>query len=291
MYNIYNISNASVHTSKQLSDHVPKISITQSFTCSSCNNITTQETNFNDIDQFTEWKDDLERQTHSSFVLKCAPVKTIEYKTWYYYCNRAGVYKPQGYSKRQLKTQGSAKIGCQCSAYIKASQHLINKNMNVRYCSTHYNHDLQLAFLKMPSNARLDIARKLQIGVAVERILDDIRDTCDGGINREHLITRQDIRNIKLQYNIEGVMGHKNNLNSVILWVREMQSTLGYNPVLLFKEQGTEQPQGLDNFSDNDFILCLQTQFQRDMFTELGSNVVCVDATHGTNMYDFNSSL
>ena len=66
-----------------------------------------------------------------------------------------------------------------------------------------------------------------------------------------------------------------------------MQSTLGYNPVLLFKEQGTEQPQGLDNFSDNDFILCLQTQFQRDMFTELGSNVVCVDATHGINMYDF----
>ena len=158
--------------------------------------------------------------------------------------------------------------------------------MNVRYCSTHYNHDLQLAFLKMPSNARLDIARKLQIGVAVERILDDIRDTCDGGINREHLITRQDIRYIKL-YNIEGVMRYKNDLNSVIVWVREMQSTLGYNPVLLFKEQGTEQPQGLDNFSDNDFILCLQTQFQRDMFTELGSNVVCADATHGTNMYDF----
>ena len=62
----------------------------------------------------------------------------------------------------------------------------------------------------MSSNARLDIARKLQIGVAVERILDDIRDTCDGGINHEHLITRQDIRNIKLQYNIEGVMRHKN---------------------------------------------------------------------------------
>ena len=31
----------------------------------------------------------------------------------------------------------------------------------------------------------------------------------------------------------------------------------------------------------------IQSQFQRDMMRQLGSNVICVDATHGTNIYDF----
>ena len=65
-----------------------------------------------------------------------------------------------------------------------------------------------------------------------------------------------------------------------------MQS-LDYNPVLLFKKQGDKQPYGMDNFADNDFLLCIQTQFQRDMLLKFGNNTIYMDATHGTNMYFF----
>ena len=44
----------------------------------------------------------------------------------------------------------------------------------------------------------------------------------------------------------------------------------------------------MDNIGHNDFILGLQTQFQRDMLCKYGNMCVCMDATHGTNMYDFN---
>ena len=43
-------------------------------------------------------------------------------KVFYYYCNKAGTYKSEGTGKQQLKTQGTAKMGSQCSAYIKAVQ-------------------------------------------------------------------------------------------------------------------------------------------------------------------------
>ena len=218
------------------------------------------DTTFADYAEFTVWKEDLERETHSSYVLKCAPVVTQEYRVSYYYCNRSGKYKPEGHGKRQLKSQGSTKIGFQCSAYIKVSEHLVNKNVFVKFCSTHYNHDLQLAYLKIPEKTRLEIANKLHMGVDIQRILDDIRDTSEGGINREHLVNRQDVRNVRLQYNIEGISRHSNDLNSVKAWVNEMQS-LEYNPVLLFKEQGLLQPEGLDNYAQDDFVLCLQTAF------------------------------
>jgi hypothetical protein len=61
-----------------------------------------------------------------------------------------------------------------------------------------------------------------------------------------------------------------------------------YNPVLLFKKQGMEQPKEMDNMSDNDFLLCIQTEFQKDMLQKFGSKAICMDSTHGTNCYNFN---
>ena len=245
-----------------------------------------KETIFNNSEEFQKWKESIERETNSSFILRSAPATTLDNTTSYYYCNRTGIYKPEGKGKRQLKSQGSNKIGYQCSAYIRATQLMGRKEVSVRYCLDHYNHDLQLAFLRIPEQTRMEIARKLQLGVTIERVLDDIRETCETGINREHLVTRQDIRNIQSQYNIQGIMRHANDLSSVRARVTEMQS-MQYNPIILFKEQGTPQPAELDDFSDEGFILCFQTAFQRDMLVKFGKHIICMDATHGTNAYDF----
>ncbi len=60
-----------------------------------------------------------------------------------------------------------------------------------------------------------------------------------------------------------------------------------YNPILLYKSQGIEQTEDMDNLGKNDILLCLQTEFQKDMMAKFGSNIICVDATHGTTMSDF----
>ena len=71
---------------------------------------------------------------------------------------------------------------------------------------------------------RLEIAKKLQLGVTIDRILDDIRDNCNNeGITREHLVTRLDVRNIKYQYNVEGIIRHKNDLDSVLARINQME--------------------------------------------------------------------
>ena len=75
-------------------------------------------------------------------------------------------------------------------------------------------------------------------GVHINRIMDNIREDLSQGINRDHLITKQDVRNIQRSYNIEGISRHANDLTSVCSWVEEL-SSLAYNPVLVFKPQGT----------------------------------------------------
>ena len=170
---------------------------------------------------------------------------------------------------------------------MKATKDITTGEVVVKYCSTHHNHEANIGHLRMQHDTRMKIAAHLQQGVTMERIMDNIRGNTVRGITREHLVTKQDIHNIKHHYNIEGVMRHENDLTSICAWVEELNS-LPYNPVLLFKPQGEPQPHDMDNVGTDDFILGIQTQFQRDMLCKYGDTCVCMDATHGTNMYDFN---
>ena len=63
-----------------------------------------------------QWK---KRFTYPNYVLKCALTVSNEPNVWYYYCSRAGIYKPDGQGKHQMKTPGSFKIGCQCTAHLR----------------------------------------------------------------------------------------------------------------------------------------------------------------------------
>ena len=143
------------------------------------------------------WKKEKEVKTNTQYVQKCAPYSDTNVKIWYYYCNHSGQYLPRGTNLRQLKTQGTSKIGEQCTAHIKATVILNTGRVKVQYCTTHHNHSINLAHLQMHYSTRMTIAAKLQQGVSMERILDVIRNSVtNNGVNREHLVTRQDLHNI-----------------------------------------------------------------------------------------------
>jgi hypothetical protein len=235
-----------------------------------------------------EWKEKEEMSTHSWYVQNSAPKQLHGKEHVYYYCNRAGKYESRGKCERSLKCQGTSKAILHCTAHIFATINMKTKTVQVRYNATHYNHDTQLGHLRIPNTTRMMIASKLRQGVTTQRILDDIRDPEQrNGINREHLVNRKDIRNIQNQYNIEGIKRHQNDLVSVTSWVEEMEM-LEYNPVVIFKQQGQQPSETCCTLDTQDFVLVLQTEFQRDMLRIHGTGGVCMDATYKINDYDFN---
>ena len=108
--------------------------------------------------------------------------------------------------------------------------------MKVEYCNNH-NHTVSLGHLKLPQDIRGKIASQLQQGIPADKIMDIIRDSMYKGINRGHIITKQDIRNVQNQYNIQGISRHPNDLTSVCAWVEEFKEN-PHNPIILFKTQG-----------------------------------------------------
>ena len=114
----------------------------------------------------------------SHFVQQCGAQLTIDKATkrHYYYCNRSGHYINKVSGNRQLKLQGSSKLGDVCSAYIKAFENIASKAVHVEYCLHHHNHKTELGHLTMNEHLRTKIASKLHEGVSEKRISDEIRD-------------------------------------------------------------------------------------------------------------------
>lgn len=246
-------------------------------------NINQESREFASFEEFMKWKAIEEAQTHSFYVQQSGSRVRGTGTWWYFYCNRSGHYQPKGSGKRMLKSQGSAKIDGVCTAHMTVRQDNSTGHVTVHYCSSHHCHEKEIAHLRIPEHVRLSVASKLQQGVAIERILDDIRDSVAGDFGREHLTNRQDVRNVLNQYNIRGIEKHANDHSSVSAWITELRSPQEFDPILFFKQQGDEA----ENLEKEDFLLCMQTEFQLEMIKAFGNKVICIDATHSTNMYDF----
>ena len=249
--------------------------------------ISTSTLHFDHLTEFIEWKEKEEQRTQSWYVQDSSAKLYSKVKHYYFYCNRSGEYKGKDSScrVRQLKTQGSSKAGKTCIAHMKVTEDIVSQKVTVEYCSTHNSHDLQCCHLPIPQSVNHLIVAKLQDSVPVDDILDYIRDKYQHKErSREHLIKKRDIINIKRKLNVNCVHKHPNDLLSVCTWVEELK-TLSYNPILAFKPQG-DSP-STRTLAPDTFLLALQTQYQCNAFCKYGNKIVCMDSTHGTNIYDF----
>ena len=63
--------------------------------------------------------------------------------------------------------------------------------------------------------------------------------------------------------------------------------------ILYYKNQGDKCLNDFDFgcFAEEDLVLILTTQYQIDMYTKHGQDVICIDGTHGTNSRNFHLTM
>ena len=182
---------------------------------------------------------------------------------------------------RSEKSQGSKKMGNYCTAFIKYHKNLSDSTVSIQYCLDHHNHSLALAHLNLSDDIKSHIAGQLAQGVEPGKILDNVRDEISS-IDRDSLLTKKDIHNIKQLCKTSNVQKHKEDGFSVDLWIKEL-SLDESNPIIFYKPQHTQH----SILKDIDFLLCIQTKFQREMMLRHGSHIICADSTHCTTQYGF----
>lgn len=188
-----------------------------------------------------------------------------------------------------LITSGTCKIENNCTAAIKATTDETGKTF-AAVCYTHYGHEKNIGHIWLPKKHREIVGNKLAHGVTRERIMDDIRSSLHGNshldMKKVHLTSKEDIKNIKNSLRIHETQRHANDQTSLLSWIQEWKES-DANPILYYKLQGDAPDLFYHDLKSEDFIVVIQTSFQKYMAEKLLSSGVCIDSTHGTTGYDF----
>ncbi|GFY68029.1 MULE domain-containing protein [Trichonephila inaurata madagascariensis] len=141
-----------------------------------------------DSAEFVTWKE--ENKTLSKYVRQrgCKTLKNGDI-AMNYHCCQSGTYEPKGKGLKNLKSQGSAKIGISCTAVIKVRQS--TENVVVQYFLKHQNHEIQLEHLRLSESDRIAIAGRLKEGVSEKKNLQDIREEITVDSGRKMLIEKK----------------------------------------------------------------------------------------------------
>ena len=184
-------------------------------------NIVIQYKTLPSYEAFIKWKAQEERHSQSSFVQHSGTKRSTTAEVTYLYCNRHGTYHPKGHDKRMTKMKGTNKLGSPCTAFIKCTKDDKTEMVTIEYCTVH-SHDTEIGHLRITNDLRESIAAKLHTGIPIDNILDEVRDNMCSTKGREHLISKQDIRNIGTQYSVDGVQRHTNDAVSVHAWIEKL---------------------------------------------------------------------
>ena len=138
--------------------------------------------------------------TKSWYVKHRADRKTKHYTKSCLRCNRTGTFVSKSTGKRAMKSQGSCKTGCSCPAFITTRRYHATGEVQAEFCLKHVGHRQENAFNRMSKEMSTTIAAKLSQGISMTSVMDYMRDSMCGPLNRDHLITRADLHNIKQQY-------------------------------------------------------------------------------------------
>lgn len=106
-------------------------------------------------------------------------------------------------------------------------------------------------------------------------------------IINKHYITPNviSLRNICQKYRNFTQHRHAEDAVSVYRIVQEL-SRESPSPVLLYKSQGTEDPD-LPALAKDTFLIVIMTEFQATLFENFSNKITCIDSTHKTNQYRF----
>jgi hypothetical protein len=99
--------------------------------------------------------------------------------------------------------------------------------------------------------------------------------------DRNHYISMCDINRIRRIVEDEDIRLNENDAISIKVWATRLQQE-GAEIILKDKIDAPPPESGL---SPETFVFCIQTKFQKDLFSAIGKDFLGIDATHNTTQY------
>ncbi|KAG8177326.1 hypothetical protein JTE90_018352 [Oedothorax gibbosus] len=233
-----------------------------------------QELSFPNMGAFKKWKIQLERNELSSYVLRHSKKKTTKGDKYFFMCHRAGKYVDHSKGptrKRMIRKSGTCKLGIMCTAAIYCEE--CPDQVYVSYCPYHYGHGKETAFVQITEPEQNAIQENISNGVSCDKILKDMREDTSSHHFQTELIKRRDMKFIKSAFDSDEYSSRLSDAESVHRWVR-LCCQMEESPVLYYRQEANSY------VTDEEFVLIIMTEFQKNILLSSDRQILCVDAAH-----------
>lgn len=243
----------------------------------------------------------MERETCSHFVASTGKKENSPGVFKHYLrCHRSGIYAevPTEKRQRQKKQHSSCKIDKHCFATLDVTEK--GNKVFAEFQRQHYGHLMEVSHQRLSVAETTVLAGKLGQGVPPKIILQKIQASSSTNSDRMNLVTREDLWNISEKFKItKQEQRHPDDFISVDMWIAEMTENNGAEdanndlvdldeanqkdrrcPLLYYKKVGDPRE------NDGNFELALMTFPQMQLLRKLRTQKLCIDSTHGTNIYN-----
>ena len=118
--------------------------------------------------------------------------------------------------ERAMKSKDLPGLDAHAPAFITTKNQLATGEVQTEFCLKHHRHRQENSFNTISKEMPTAIAGKLSQGVSMSSVMDYIRGSMFGSLNRDHLITEADLHNIKHQHNINCMQKASDDADSVL---------------------------------------------------------------------------
>ncbi|KAE9417767.1 hypothetical protein Angca_001296 [Angiostrongylus cantonensis] len=154
-----------------------------------------EEFRFADLHKFKSWKDQVETDTISKFVLSSSRTRASGIIQSYYLCHLSGYANRSRHSSMSTaRSRTTKKLGRYCTAFINTKE-LLDGSVTVQCCLGHFGHGFDVRRLPLPNKVKEEVSELLLKGIHARTIQDTLRKKYSPG-ERGYYLKRYEIRNI-----------------------------------------------------------------------------------------------
>ncbi|VDL71953.1 unnamed protein product [Nippostrongylus brasiliensis] len=167
-----------------------------------------EEIRFASSQRFKEWKDEVEVDTMSKYVLSSSRTRASGVIQSYYLCHLSGYANRSRHSTVQVsRLRATKKLGRYCTAFLNTKE-LPDGTVIVQCCLGHFGHDFDVRRLPLPSRVRDEVADLLMKGTDPQLVYDIVRKKYTAA-ERGYYLKRYEVRNIADKLRKQGLISER----------------------------------------------------------------------------------
>ncbi|KAK5981516.1 Zinc finger C2H2 type [Trichostrongylus colubriformis] len=167
-----------------------------------------EEFKFPSQQRFKEWKDQVEIDTMSKYVLSSSRTRVSGVIQSYYLCHLSGYANRSRHSAVQVsRLRPTKKLGRYCTAFMNTKE-LSDGSVIVNCCLGHFGHSFDVSRLPLPNKVKDEVSELLLKGFDSQTVHDMVRKRYTSS-DRGYYLKRYEVRNIADKLRKQGLISVK----------------------------------------------------------------------------------